>query len=60
MSLIGLLIAVIVFALIWYIIALLPIPQPILKVVEIIFVLIVIIWLLGTFFGGWEVFRAYE
>jgi len=60
MSLIGLLIAVVVFTLIWYVITLLPlpIPQPILKVVQIIFILIVIIWLLGTFFGGWGSFQG--
>ena len=61
MSLVSVLIALVIFSLVWYLITLLPIPQPILKVIQIVFILIVIIWLLGSFFGGWngiEIFRS--
>lgn len=50
--LITLLIGVIVAGLIYYLLSLLPIPQPFKNVVMVIFILICIIWLLG-FTGIW-------
>jgi hypothetical protein len=45
--LISLLIAVIVIGLIFYVLSLLPIPQPWANIAKVILVVIVIIWLLG-------------
>jgi hypothetical protein len=53
--LISLLVAVVVISLVWYLLTLLPIPQPFRNIVTIIFILIIIIWLLG--FAG--VFPGY-
>jgi hypothetical protein len=51
--LISLLVAVLVAGLIWYLLSLLPIPEPFRKVVLIIFILICVIYLLGYVgFGG--------
>ena len=45
--LISLLVAVIVIGLLYWLITLLPLPDPFKKIVVVIFILIVIIWLLG-------------
>lgn len=45
--LISLLIAVIIIGLVFYLLSLLPIPQPWLNIARVILVVIVIIWLLG-------------
>jgi hypothetical protein len=45
--LISLLIAVIVIGLLFYVLSLLPIPQPWANIAKVILVVIVIIWLLG-------------
>jgi hypothetical protein len=45
--LISLLIAVIVIGLLFYVLSLLPIPQPWLNIARVILIVIVIIWLLG-------------
>jgi hypothetical protein len=45
--LISLLVAVVVIGLIWYLLTLLPIPDPFRTIVNVILILIVIIWLLG-------------
>ncbi len=49
--LITLLIAVVIFALLWYLVSLLPIPQPFKNIVVIILILIAIIWLIHL--AGW-------
>ena len=58
--LISLLVAVIVAGLIYYLLTLLPIPQPFKNIVMVLFIIIVIIWLLGfvgAFPGNWGHFR---
>jgi hypothetical protein len=45
--LISLLVAVIVIGLLFYVLSLLPIPQPWLNIARVILIVIVIIWLLG-------------
>jgi hypothetical protein len=45
--LIELLVAVIVAGLIWWLLTMLPIPEPFKKIVLVLFILICIIWLLG-------------
>jgi hypothetical protein len=45
--LISLLIAVIIIGLLFYLLAMLPIPQPWLNIARVILVVIIIIWLLG-------------
>ena len=45
--LIELLVAVIVAGLIWWLLTMLPIPEPFKKIVLVIFIVICIIWLLG-------------
>lgn len=52
-----LLAACLVGGLIYWLLTMLPIPQPFKNVVLIIFVVICIVWLLGVFFGGFPMPR---
>ena len=53
--LISLLVFALVAGLIYWLLTLLPIPEPIKKFVLAIFIVICIIWLLGTFVGGFSI-----
>jgi len=50
--LVSLLVFAFVAGLIYWLLTMLPIPEPFKKFVLVIFIVICIIWLLGTFLGG--------
>lgn len=49
MTLIGLLVAVLIIGLIYWLITLIPLPDPFKTIVLVIFIIIVILWLLSSF-----------
>lgn len=59
--LISLLVAIIIIGLIFYLLSVIPLPQPWLNIAKVLLVVIVIIWLLGftgMFGTGWGHIRA--
>jgi hypothetical protein len=55
--LISLIIALIVLGLLYYVVTLLPLPAPFPRIIQILFVLILILWILQVAvhpFGGWH------
>ena len=50
--LINVLILLIIFGVIWYIVTLIPLPEPFLKVAQIVLLVIFLLVLLGIFVGG--------
>gem|GEM_PF-2501219 len=52
MSIITLLIVLLVLGLVWYLIGLLPIDAKIKKIIQVIFIVICILWLLSLVFGN--------
>ena len=55
--LISLLVFALVAGLIYWLLTILPIPEPFRKFVMAVFVVLCIIWLIGTFFGGFPMSR---
>lgn len=53
-ALISLIVLCIVGGLLWYLVGMLPVPAPMKQVINICFILIMILVLLGVFFGGWH------
>ncbi len=49
MTLVGLLVAVLIIGLIYYLITLIPLPDPFKTIVLVLFIIIVILWLLSSF-----------
>lgn len=49
--LISILIALIVFSLVWWILTMLPLPAPLAQIVRVIFVVLVAIWLIYELLG---------
>jgi hypothetical protein len=56
--LIQLLVFVIVAGLIYWLLTLLPIPEPFKNIVMVIFIVICIVWLIGTLTGGFPMLYA--
>lgn len=53
-ALVSLIVLIVIGGLVWYLIGMLPVPAPAKQVINICFILILILVLLGTFFGGWH------
>lgn len=49
---VNLLILLLIFGLVWYIITLIPLPEPFLKVAQIVLLVLLLLVLLGIFAGG--------
>lgn len=51
-ALISILVALVVLGLVWYLVKMLPIPEPLRRIVDVIFVIIAILLVLAVFTGG--------
>lgn len=51
-TLLSLIILVVALGLVWYLVKMLPLPDPFGKIIDIVFILIAIVLVLGLLFGG--------
>lgn len=50
-TLVSLLVMVVVLGVVWYIVSIIPLPEPFAKIVQIIIAVIALLWALGLLFG---------